>query len=70
VEGRPPAAVLPRFWIEGFEPAFGVEVVNSVRDESFQAVFLDPVRDVLREEVLLVLIIFNKIMAHRRILTT
>jgi hypothetical protein len=70
MEGRPPAAVLPGFWIEGIKSAFGVEVVNGVRDESFQAVFLDPVRDVLREEVLLVLVIFNKIMTHRRILST
>jgi hypothetical protein len=48
---RPYAAVLPRFRIERFESVF------SVRDEPFQAVFLNPVGDVLREEVLLILTI-------------
>jgi len=69
VEGRPRAAVLPRFWIEWVETAFGVEVIDGVRDESFEAVFFDPIGEILWEKVLLVLIIFNKIMAHRRILS-
>jgi hypothetical protein len=69
MEGRPPAAVLPEFGIEGFESAFGVKIIDRVGDEPFQAIFLNPVGDVLREEVLLILVIFNKIMAHRLILT-
>jgi len=68
MERRPPAAVLPWCWIEWIEAALGVEVVDGIRDESFQAVFLNPVGDVLREEVLLVLVIFNKIMIYRLVL--
>jgi hypothetical protein len=68
VEGRPPAAVLPRFWVEGIESAFGVKVIDGIGDESLQTVFLNPVGDVLREEMLLVLIVFNKIMRHGQIL--
>jgi hypothetical protein len=64
VEGRPAAAVLPGFWVEGFQLPFGVKVIDGIRNESLQTVFLDPVRDVLREEMLLVLVVFNKIMRH------
>ena len=69
MEGRPPAAVLPGFWIERFESTFGVKIIDRVRDEPFEAIFLNSVGDVLREEVLLILVIFNKIMAHKLILT-
>jgi hypothetical protein len=62
--GRPPAAVLPWFWIERVEPTLGVEVIDRVRDVSFETVLLDPVSDRLRKEVLLILIVPQKIIRH------
>ena len=61
VEGRPPAAVLPRLWVDGIKSAFGVKIIDGIGDESLQTVFLNPVGDVLREEVLLVLIVSIKL---------
>jgi hypothetical protein len=43
--GRPPAAVLPWFWIERVEPTLVVEVIDRIRDVSFETVFFDSVRD-------------------------
>jgi len=70
MEGRPPAVVISMIWIETFESVYGVSVVNGLRDESFQAVCVDPVGDVLREELLPISVIFNKSMVHRLILAT
>jgi hypothetical protein len=66
--GRPPAAVLPGFWVERIEPPFAVKVINGVGDVLLETVLCNPVREILWEKMLLVLIIFNKIMRHRRML--
>jgi len=68
--GRPPAAVLPGGWIERLEPSLGVEIVDRIRDEPFETIFFDPVRDRLRQEMLLFLIGNEKIIRHGWILVS
>jgi len=65
MEGRPPAAVLPIVRIEGFESALVVEMIDNVRNVAFEAILFDPLRDVLRQEVLLILIVLDEIRSHR-----
>jgi hypothetical protein len=68
--GRPPAAVLPWVWIKRVEPTLIVEIIDRVRDEPFEAVLFDPVRDRYRKEVLLVLVVSEKIIRHGWILVS
>ncbi|MFB6228337.1 MAG: hypothetical protein ABEH88_07185 [Halobacteriales archaeon] len=63
--GRAAPAIISGLWVERLKPPFDVKVVNRVRDESLGTVFFDPLVEVLRKEVLLVLVIFNKIVLHR-----
>jgi len=65
MEGRPPAAVLPIVRIEGFKSAFVVEMIDNVRNVAFEAILFNPLCDVLRQEVLLVLIVLDKIRSHK-----
>jgi hypothetical protein len=62
--GRPPTVVLPWFWVEWIEPPFAVKIINSVRDVLLETVLRNPVGEVLRKKMLLILIIFNKIMRY------
>jgi len=65
MEGRPATAVRPIFWIERIEAALVVEMINDIGDVGFEAILFDPIRDVLRQEVLLILIVSNKVRCHR-----
>ncbi|MGN8213120.1 hypothetical protein [Halococcus salifodinae] len=69
MEGRPPTAVLPIVWIEWFEPILVVEMIDNVGDVAFEAIFFDPLCDVLRQEVLLLLIVSDEVGGHGWILT-
>ncbi|WP_273837363.1 hypothetical protein [Halococcus sp. PRR34] len=64
MEGRPATAVRLLIWIERVEAAFVIEMIDDVGDVGFEAVVFDPIRDVLREEVLLILIVSNKVRRH------
>jgi hypothetical protein len=64
VEGRPPAAVLVRIWIEWFQSTFLIQEVDRIRDESFETVLFNPLRDVFWKQVLLILVVFNKVMSY------
>nr|WP_232833786.1 hypothetical protein [Saliphagus sp. LR7] len=64
MEGRPPAAVLPIVRIEWVEPTLVVEMIDNVGNVAFEAILLDPLRDVLWQEVLLILIVSDKIERH------
>jgi hypothetical protein len=64
MEGRPSAAVLPIVWIEGFESTLVVEMIDNVGNVAFEAIFFDPLRDVLRQEVLLILVVVNEVGCH------
>jgi hypothetical protein len=57
MEGRPATAVRPIFWIERFKSALVVEMIDNVGDVAFEAILFDPLRDVLRQEVLLLLVV-------------
>jgi len=50
--------------IEGFESALVVEMIDNVGNVAFEAILFDPVRDVLRQEVLLVLVILYEVGCH------
>jgi hypothetical protein len=65
MEGRPPAAVLPFLWIERIEPTLVVEMIDDVGDVPFEAILFDPLREVLRQEVLLILVVLDKVRCHR-----
>ncbi|UOO96782.1 hypothetical protein MUK72_14640 (plasmid) [Halococcus dombrowskii] len=69
MEGRPATAVRPIFWIEGIEPALVVEMIDNVGNVAFEAIVFDPLRDVLRQEVLLILVVSDKVRRHVWILT-
>lgn len=69
MEGRPSAAVLPWFWIEGIESALVVEMIDNVGNVAFETILFDPLRDILRQEVLLILVVSNEIERHGWILT-
>jgi hypothetical protein len=64
MEGRPPAAVLPVLRIEGIKPALVVEMIDDIRDVAFGAVLFDPLRDVLRQEMLLILVVLDEVERH------
>jgi hypothetical protein len=67
VGGVAPAALV--VWlVERIEPALGVELVDEIRDEHFEAVVLDSVVERFRHEVLLVLIVWKEVVAHGRYL--
>src|SRR5699024_11104007 len=57
MEGRPATAVRPIFWVERIEPVLVVEMIDNVGDVAFETVLFDPLRDVLRQEVLLILVV-------------
>jgi hypothetical protein len=50
--------------VERFEAILVVEVVDSFGDELFKTVLSDRLREVLRKEVLLVLIVSNEVARH------
>jgi hypothetical protein len=64
MEGRPPTAVLPIFWIEGFDPVLVVEMIDNVGNVAFETVLFDPLRDVLRQQVLLILVVSDEVECH------
>ncbi|GAB7092843.1 hypothetical protein JCM18237_31140 [Halorubrum luteum] len=64
MEGRPPAAVLPIVRIEWVKPALVVEMIDNVGNVAFETILFDPLRDVLWQEVLLILIVSDKIERH------
>jgi len=68
--GRASPAIIPRLWIEWLKAPFAVEVVDGVINVPFETLFFDPVTEVFWKEMLLVLIIFNKIMCNWYILDT
>jgi hypothetical protein len=45
-----------------------VEIVECIGDEVFEAVLFDPFSDRFREEMLLILIVVDKVIGHRWIL--
>jgi hypothetical protein len=49
------------FGVERLQPVLLVEIVSGIRDKSFEAVFLDPLADVFRKQVSLVLVISDKV---------
>lgn len=60
-----PATVLVGFLgVERFQPTFFVEIIDSVRDEPFETFLFDPLREILRQEVLLVLIVSDEVGCH------
>nr|WP_263627935.1 hypothetical protein [Saliphagus infecundisoli] len=67
--GRPRAAVLPIIRIEWVEPALVVEMIDNVRNVAFEAILFDPLRDVLWQKVLLILIVSDEVERHEWILT-
>src|SRR5699024_9256412 len=69
MEGRPATAVRPIFRIEGIEPTLVVEMIDNVGNVAFEAILFDPLRDVLRQEVLLILVVSNEVGRHGWILT-
>jgi hypothetical protein len=69
MEGRPATAVRPIFWIERFKSALVVEMIDNVGDVAFEAILFDPLRDVLRQEVLLILVVSDEVGRHGWILT-
>jgi len=64
MEGRPPAAVLSWVRIEWIKPTLVVKIINNIRNVAFEAIFFDPLCDVLRQEVLLILVVSDKIKRH------
>ena len=48
-------------WVEWVQPILFIKVVNGVGDESFETVVFDPLREILRKEVLLILIVSDEI---------
>jgi len=64
---RSTAILVSLRWVERFEPVLVVEVVDGVRDEAFETVLFDPLGEIFREEVLLVLIVVNEVGGHRLI---
>ncbi|PGF14485.1 hypothetical protein CP556_20425 [Natrinema sp. CBA1119] len=69
MKGRSPTAVLPIFRIEGVEPALVVEIIDDAGNVAFEAIFFNPLRDVLRQEVLLILVVSDDVGRHGWILT-
>ncbi len=39
-------------------------MINNIRNVAFEAIFFDPLCDVLRQEVLLILVVSDKIKRH------
>ncbi len=56
MEGRPPVTVLPWVRIEWIKPTLVVKVINNIRNVTFEVILFDSLCDVLRQEVLLILI--------------
>src|SRR5699024_10899577 len=69
MEGRPATAVRPICRIEGIKPALVVEMIDNVGNVAFEAILFDPLRDVLRQEVLLILVVSDEVGRHGWILT-
>jgi len=59
------AAILPVLGTEWIKPNLIVEMINDVGDVPFEAVLFDPLREVLRQEMLLILIVLDEIRCHR-----
>jgi hypothetical protein len=64
MEGRPPADVLLIIRIEGVKAALVIEMIDEVGDVGFEAVPFDPVRNILRQKVLLILVVSGKVGRH------
>jgi hypothetical protein len=62
---RPTAIFVGLRWIKRLEQVVIIEVVDGVRDEAFETVLFDPLGEVFREEMLLVLIVLDEVGSHR-----
>ncbi len=56
-------------WVKWLQPVLLVEVVDSVRNKLFETIVFDPLREVLRQQVLLILIVSDEVGRHRWNLT-
>ena len=61
MEGRPATVVRPIFWVERIKTALVVKMIDNVGNVAFEAILFDPLCDVLRQEVLLILVVSDKI---------
>jgi hypothetical protein len=62
-------AVLPIVRIERIEPTLVVKMIDNVGNVAFETLLFDPLRDVLRQEMLLLLVVLNEVRRHEWILT-